>query len=49
MERPSTTTLPNSHDHSAGELVKMLSEPVPEETVASVRADAEEIRERTHR
>jgi hypothetical protein len=49
MERSSTTQPRRDQDHSTGELVKMMSEQVPEQAVADVKADVEEIKERAHR
>jgi hypothetical protein len=48
VERSSATQLSRDQEHSTGELVKLMTEQVSE-AVASVKADVEEIKERTHR
>jgi hypothetical protein len=48
MERSSMTRLSPDQEHSKQRLQR-ATPPVPAEAVASVKADVEEIKERTHR
>lgn len=53
------TRVPEARERSTGELIKMMTEqisvlvrdtpPVPKDSVASTKADVEEIKERAHR